>query len=173
MKLCGAWEWAGCTPSQWAVVWDPAPLSRVLFPLLHAQRVIGWNDDDTDGGKPILVTEPQNRGPVSSFVPPLDLLTTLISVLIKPLWVASARDPNWITLFKKENLFYREKQNHTDSASCKVGFDTQTLSSAICFSALQLFLLLHELHSQVFSHTDTKLATGHCRFIILPYISTK
>lgn len=43
----------------------------------------------------------------------LDLLTTLISELIKPPWVASDRYPDWITLFKKENLFYDKQQNKT------------------------------------------------------------
>lgn len=163
-------------PSKWAIVWDP-PLphgysflcymprgSMTLSPKGYWVEWFGWEET-----QPCPRTTEPGACLLTFFS--LYLLTILMSVLIKPFRVESDREPNGITLSKKENLFYHEKQNKTGLASHKVGFGTQTLS--ICFSALQLFLLLPGLHSQVFSLMETTLVTSHCNFIILPYICIK
>lgn len=85
--------------------------SRVPFPPLLARRVNGPRPSrpctgryGLDERKRILSTWPQTQGPLllRGLCFCLDLL---ISVLIKPLLVASERDPNLLTLFTKENFF--------------------------------------------------------------------
>lgn len=159
--------------------------SRVPFPPLLARRVNGPRPSrpctgryGLDERKRILSTWPQTQGPLllRGLCFCLDLL---ISVLIKPLLVASERDPNLLTLFTKENFFChiirggKEQKNKTGLAPCQVGFGIQTISSAVRFSALSSSFSVRGLHSQGFSSVEPRRANSHSRLTILPCISAK
>lgn len=160
-------------PSKWDLDWDPhSPYDTLLCSVPRGSLdEIVWMEGNTS------LLQDRRTSFLCIHIFSLDLLITLISVLIKLLLLAcKCQKPKLNYLIQKENLFYHVTKNKTKQnrlASCKVEFDTQTLSSAICFSPSLLFLLLHGLHSQVFSHMEPRLAASPCRLIILPYVSTK